>query len=387
MGVLSVDLGVSNTVAVLADGATPPRVVDVDGAAIMPSAVFAEETGVLLVGRDAERKARLDPTRFEPNPKRRIDEPHLVLGDQTVPVSEALAAVLRRVLEAASRQLGGGQPDDVRLTHPAQWGPDRCAVLFAAAQRSGIVGTVTLVPEPVAAAAHFAALPGRTLAPGQAVAVYDLGGGTVDIAVVAADPGGFRLLAKNGLADLGGVDVDEALLVHVGRQVSHTDPRRWQALLRPTSTAERRARRMLQDDVKAAKEALSRHHRTQVLMPEPFADVHLTRAELEALVRPAMLRGVELLAHTLRTAGLAPQHLAGIALVGGSSRLPLIGSMVTEMLGVVPVSMDQPEAAVAFGALRVNAHRPSAPRRPAGSDPHPRPVAPGWQRPPRPPVW
>ncbi len=358
MGVLSVDLGVSNTVAVLADGVTPPRVVDVDGAATMPSAVFAEDTGALLVGRDAERKARLDPTRFEPNPKRRIDEPHLALGDHAVPVSEALAAVLRRVLEAASRQLGGGQPSDVRLTHPAQWGPDRCAVLRTAAQRAGIVGTVTLVPEPVAAAAHFAALPGRTLAPGQVLAVYDLGGGTVDIAVVAVDPGGgFRVLAKNGLADLGGVDVDETLLVHIGRQVSHTDPQRWQALLRPTSTAERRARRMLQDDVRAAKEALSRHHQTLVLMPEPFAAVQLTRAELEALVRPAMLRGVELMAHTLSAAGLAPQHLAGIALVGGSSRLPLIGSMITEMLGVVPVSMDQPEAAVAFGALRVSDRR------------------------------
>ncbi|GAA5114515.1 Hsp70 family protein [Haloechinothrix salitolerans] len=364
----------------LADGTAPPRVVDVDGAATMPSAVFAEDDGAIVVGRDAERKARLDPTRFEPNPKRRIDEQRVTLGGDVISVSEALGAVLRRVLEEASRQLGGGQPDEVRLTHPAQWGQDRCAVLRAAARDAGVVGRLRLVPEPVAAAAHFASLPGRTLAPGQALAVYDLGAGTVDVAVVAADPdGGFRVLAEDGLADLGGIDVDEALLMHIGRQVSHTDPRRWQGVLRPTSVTERRARRMLRDDVKAAKEALSRHERTQVLMLEPFADVQLTRAELEALVRPAMLRGVELMARTLRAAGLSPGGLAGIALVGGSSRLPLVGSMISEKLGVVPVSMDQPEAAVAFGALRVAAdHRSVPPRRPSAatiSGPHAVPAA------------
>lgn len=382
MRVLSVDLGTSNTMAVLADGATPPRVVDVDGAAIMPSAVFAEDNGTIVVGRDAERKARLDPTRFEPNPKRRIDERRLALGDDAIAVSEALAAVLRRVLEEASRQLGGGQPDEVRLTHPAQWGEDRRAVLRAAARQAGVVGSVTLVPEPVAAASHFASLPGRALAPGQALAVYDLGAGTVDVAVVAAaHDGGFTVLAEDGLADLGGIDVDETLLVHIGREVSHTDPRRWQGLLRPASTAERRTRRMLRDDVKAAKEALSRHKQTQVLLPEPFADVQLTRAELEALVRPAMLRGVELMARTLMRAGLAPQSLAGIVLVGGSSRLPLIGSMLAEKLGVVPVSMDQPESAVAFGALHVSADRRSAspprPGDPASSGPHTVPAARG----------
>src|SRR3954469_6809263 len=95
--ILSVDLGTSNTVAVLSAHGMPPRVVEVDGSATMPSAVFAGEDGTLMVGRDAERRARLDPTRFEPNPKRRVDEQTLLLGTDVVPVNEALAAVLRRV--------------------------------------------------------------------------------------------------------------------------------------------------------------------------------------------------------------------------------------------------------------------------------------------------
>jgi molecular chaperone DnaK len=351
--VLSVDLGTSNTVAVLSAHGRPPRVVEVDGSATMPSAVFASEDGNLLVGRDAERRARLDPSRFEPNPKRRVDEGTLLLGDTVVPVTDALAAVLSRVGEETSRQLGGAKPDEVRLTHPAQWGVTRRNVLMASARLAGLGSNLVLVPEPVAAAAHFASIPSQSLAIGKALAVYDLGAGTFDIAVVGRTPQGFSVLAEDGLPDLGGLDVDQALLEHVGREVSHRDPGRWQRLLRPETTADRRAQRSLREDVQAAKEALSRHPQTEVPMPEPFDDVLVTRAELEALVRPNLLRSVELLASTIRSTGMTPDRLLGIYLVGGSSRMPLVATLIAEQLRVVPTSLDQPETAVALGAHHV----------------------------------
>jgi hypothetical protein len=353
VNVLSVDLGTSNTVAVLSAHGRPPRVVDVDGASMMPSAVFAAEDGNLVVGRDAERRARLDPARFEPNPKRRVDEGTLLLGDQVVPVTDALAGVLRRVIEETSRQLGGKKPDEVRLTHPAQWGPVRRNVLLSAARQAGMGSNLVLVPEPVAAAAHFASFPGQTLAPGQALAVYDLGAGTFDVAIVGATQNGFVVLAEAGLPDLGGLDVDQALLEHVGRQVSLRDPGRWQSLLRPVSTGDRRAQRALREDVRAGKESLSRHPQTEVPLPEPFEDVLVTRVELEALIRPGMLRSVELLAGTIRSTGMTPNRLVGIYLVGGSSRIPLIATLIAEGLRVVPTSLDQPETAVALGAHHV----------------------------------
>jgi hypothetical protein len=353
VNVLSVDLGTSNTVAVLAAHGRPPRVVDVDGASMMPSAVFAAEDGNLVVGRDAERRARLDPARFEPNPKRRVDEGTLLLGDQVVPVTDALAGVLRRVVDETSRQLGGAKPDEVRLTHPAQWGPVRRNVLLSAARQAGMGANLVLVPEPVAAAAHFASFPGQTLAPGQALAVYDLGAGTFDVAIVGATQKGFVVLAEAGLPDLGGLDVDQALLEHVGRQISHREPGRWQSLLRPVTTADRRAQRALREDVKAAKESLSRHPQTEVPLPEPFDDVLVTRVELEALIRPGLLRSVELLAGTIRSTGMTPDRLVGIYLVGGSSRIPLIATLIAEQLRVVPTSLDQPETAVALGSHHV----------------------------------
>src|SRR5699024_7917559 len=351
--VLSVDLGTSNTVAVLSAHGRPPQVVEVDGSPSMPSAVFAQQGGHLLVGRDAQRQARLDPTRFEPTPKQRVDEQNLLLGDDVVPVSEALAAVLGRVRDETTRQLGGQHPDQVRLTHPAQWGPVRRNVLSVAARQAGLGDAVMLIPEPGAAAAHFASFPGKELPPGQALALYDLGAGTFDVAVVGAAQHGYTVLAEAGLPDLGGLDVDQAMLVHVGREVSHRDPQQWQRLLRPESTADRRGRRALQEDVRGAKEALSRHPQAEVPMPEPFTDVLVTRAELEGLVRPAMLRSVELLSSTLRDAAISTTGLAGIYLVGGSSRLPLVGSMISEKLGVVPSSLDQQETAVADGAQQV----------------------------------
>jgi hypothetical protein len=105
--------------------------------------------------------------------------------------------------------------------------------------------------------------------------------------------------------------------------------------------------------VKAGKEALSRHPQTEVPLPEPFDDVLVTRAELEALIRPSLLRSVELLAATIRSTGLSPDRLAGIYLVGGSSRIPLIATLIAEQLRVVPTSLDQPETAVALGAHHV----------------------------------
>ncbi len=353
MAVLSVDLGTSNTVAVLSAHGRPPRVIEVDGSATMPSALFAADDGTLVVGRDAERRARLDPARFEPNPKRRVDEGTLLLGDVVVPVTEALGAVLRRVADETSRQLGGAKPDEVRLTHPAQWGPVRRNVLLAAARLAGMGTSLVLVPEPVAAAAHFASFPGQQLGPGQALAVYDLGAGTFDVAIVAATQNGYTVLAEAGLPDLGGLDVDQALLEHVGRQVSIRDPARWQSILRPESTGDRRAQRALREDVKAAKEALSRHPQTEVPLPEPFEDVLVTRVELEALIRPSLLRSVELLASTIRSTGMTPDRLVGIYLVGGSSRIPLIATLIAEQLRVVPSSLDQPETAVALGAHHI----------------------------------
>jgi molecular chaperone DnaK (HSP70) len=124
-----------------------------------------------------------------------------------------------------------------------------------------------LVPEPVAAATHFATWSGRGLAEGSALAVYDLGGGTFDVAVVTRRRGGYEVLAEAGLADLGGLDFDHAILEHIGRShAMRTDPVAWQALLSPADPASRRAARALTIDIRDGKEALSRHPHVDIAL-------------------------------------------------------------------------------------------------------------------------
>ncbi|HEY9388249.1 MAG TPA: Hsp70 family protein, partial [Mycobacteriales bacterium] len=237
MRVLAVDLGTSNTVAGLALDGRPPRLVTIDGSPLLPSSVFLAADGTLLVGRDADRQSRVDPSRYEPNPKRRIDEDTLLLGTSVVPVTTVLAGVLRRVDAEVRRQLGGA-PDQIRLTHPAGWGRRRQQVLVTAARQAGLAEHPVLVPEPVAAATHFATLSDGGLPDGQALAVYDLGGGTFDVAVVRRRGTGYEVLAEAGLADLGGVDFDHAVLEHIGAShAERVDARAWAALRAPVDAA------------------------------------------------------------------------------------------------------------------------------------------------------
>ncbi len=357
MRLLSIDFGTSNTVVALAVDGQAPRALTFDSSPLLPSAVFLGADGSVTVGREARRQARLDPARYEPNPKRRIDDGEVLLGDRVVDVVDLIAAVLRNVGGEVRRQLGGAAPDEVRLTHPAQWGAPRQNTLVSAARAAGLGGNLVLIPEPVAAAAQYTQLPGRTLPAGGTVAIYDLGGGTFDIAVVGRTQNDFHVLAEAGLSDLGGLDFDQAVLDHVGRTASSTDPARWLQILRPTDASSRRAARAMAEDVRAAKETLSRYPQTEVALPDPFADVHLTRPEFEGLIRPSLMRSIEVKQATLRNAGVGPERLTGIFLVGGSSRIPLVAKLIQDQLGVTPVALDQPETAVALGALLVPIHR------------------------------
>ena len=375
---LAIDFGTSNTVAALAVANQAPRTITFDASPLLPSAVFVSADGTFTTGREAQRQARVDPARFEPNPKRRIDDGDVLLGDRVVSVVDLIAAVLRTVALEVRRQLAGAGADEVRLTHPAQWGAARQNTLVSAARKAGLGNNLILLPEPVAAAAQFTRLPGRALPPGGTVAVYDLGGGTFDIAVVGAATTGeqeaFHVLAEAGLPDLGGLDFDHALMRHVAVSARPRDPDRWDLLQRPSDSSSRRAARALAEDVRAAKETLSRYPQTDVAVPEPFTDVHLTRGEFEALIRADLSRSVQELSTTLRAAGIEPRRLAGIFLVGGSSRIPLVAHVIQERLGVTPVALDQPETAVAMGALLVPLRRET--QRTAESTPPP-PSGPG----------
>ncbi|HET6215187.1 MAG TPA: Hsp70 family protein, partial [Micromonosporaceae bacterium] len=210
---LGIDFGTSNTVAVVRTPDGRARSLIFDGSPLLPSAVYAEPGGTILVGSDAVSSSRLDPARFEPNPKRRIDDGTLLLGEREVAVVDAIAAVLGRVVDEWRRTVGGAQPS-VTLTCPASWGATRRSVLVEAAGSLG-VPEVRLVAEPVAAATYFAQVLGREVPIGSVVVVHDFGAGTFDASVVARTSSGFDVLAVDGRDDIGGLDLDAAIVAHI----------------------------------------------------------------------------------------------------------------------------------------------------------------------------
>ncbi|MEH1017509.1 Hsp70 family protein [Micromonospora sp. CPCC 206060] len=360
---IGVDLGTSNTVAVLrsADGRTRPLLVD--GRPIMPSGVYADAGGRLHVGRDAQRLAQVDPAGFEPHPKRQVDADTVLLGDREYAPAALFAAILRAVAHAAVEAVGFLPP--AVLTYPASWGTRRRQVLVDALAGAGWpppaapgdpAGT-RLVPEPVAAARYFTDVLHRPVPVGSALAVFDLGGGTLDVAVVrnhGADTDGrprFEVACSGGIADLGGLDLDAALVDQLGAVLGTTEPDAWQRLSEPESAAQLRDRRQFWEGVRDAKEMLSRSAVAPVAVPGVDHAAHLTRDELEQVAAPLVRRAVAETGSVIAASGATRDGLAGLFLVGGSSRVPLVARLLHAELGIAPTVLEQPELPVAEGAL------------------------------------
>src|SRR5690606_29001795 len=173
---------------------------------------------------------------------------------------------------------------------------------------------------------------------GAVVAVYDLGGGTFDAAVLRKEPdGGFTILGSpEGIERLGGIDIDAALFARVteavGDAYENLDPDDPQALA---------AVSRLRIDCTQAKEGLSLDNeiRVPVLLPTVQSEVRVTRSELEEMIRPTLAETVTALERALRSASLTPDQVDHVLLVGGSSRIPLVSELVSSGLGR-PVAVD-----------------------------------------------
>ncbi|WP_327011264.1 Hsp70 family protein [Dactylosporangium sp. NBC_01737] len=367
---VAIDYGTSTTVAFLhwPDGKIRPLLFG--DSPLLPSAVYVEDDDRPLTGRDAVRSARFDPGRFEANPKRRIDDGEVLLGDRVLPIGDLIAATLRRVWQEATR-IAGEVPGQVTLTHPATWGERRRGALLHAADLAGLPAPV-LVAEPIAAATYFTVVLGRQVRPGACVVVYDLGAGTFDVSVVRRDAAGFTALGTAGLGDLGGLDLD-ALVVGLLRDArGPADEAAWEALRAPAGLAGRRAFRELWDAAREAKEALSLRATTPVQVPGVADPQHLTRGEFEAAAVPMLTQTVAVTMEAIRAAGVGPADVAGVFLVGGATRVPLVASLLHRATGMAPTVMEQPELVVAEGALHIGGaapprrpHRPHQRRRPA----------------------
>jgi molecular chaperone DnaK len=398
---LGLDLGTTYSAAAVrpsGSGATQMMMLGY-AATIVPSAVFVTSEGETLVGDAAVRRGAIDPDRLSREFKRRMgDSVPVVLGGSPFSAEALTARLLAWIVRHVVEQRGE-PPDRLALTYPANWGPFKRerlaqAVRIADLAALGVPADVVTLTEPEAAAISYAAA--ERVPAGTVVAVYDLGGGTFDGTVLRKTDVGFDMLGSpEGIERLGGIDIDEAVFQYVARTLGDEFEK-----LEDDDPATTRALARLRVDCVEAKEALSSDTEVaiSVVLPTLQTEIRLTRAELEAMVRPVLDDTIAALRRAITSADLRPADVDRVLLVGGSSRMPLVAQLVTDALER-PVFVDaHPKHAVSLGAalfasgadgtggqLGELAAIPIAASRPDVAEPPPAPPVPS-PSPPAPPV-
>ena len=353
---VGIDVGTAFTAAATCRDGRAEVVTLGDRADVIPSVAFLREDDVLLVGHAAERRAVSDPTRVARAFKRRIgDDVPLWLGGRAQAAEALTAAIVRWVVDLVTAREGGA-PGRTVLTLPAGWRDHRRELLLGAAAEAG-VHEPELLAEPVAAAIHYSVR--HALPPGATVGIYDLGGGTFDATIVRRGDEGFEIVGRpQGDDHLGGIDLDALVWGHVETVVGAQT-------LRPDgdpSPVQLRALAQVRAAAVDAKEALS--YDTQAVVPVTvpglMTEVRITRGEFEEMARPALLRTVDVFRRTCEAAHVAPSDLHAVLLVGGSSRIPMIGQLIGHELGARVVYDAHPKLATCLGAARADATDGSA---------------------------
>ncbi len=316
---------------------------------------------------------------------------------QDVPVAHTIASVLRTVYNQALPRHNNHPPAEVVLTHPEAWSQRELDVLRHAASLAGLGGSVSLISEPRAAAFYYSRQHDAKIVKGSTIAVFDFGGGTLDIAVLTAtSEWTFEVIRAGGDNTLGGKNLDATVARWVDERLRDDDPDLAAWLRTPDGLD---ARRTLDDQIRRAKELLSEHPSATIRVTGNGADLTftITRDEFEQLIEPQITRGVQLAAQVLRDAGVDRSGLQALYLTGGSSRIPYVHRRLSELGSIA--TLDDPKTVVAKGAagfvaggrttepaadldtevLRPDTPRPAAPRPGA-----PRPGTPAAQSNPAP---
>lgn len=224
--VVGIDLGTTFTAAAVATDERAEIVSLGHTSAVVPSVVMVRADGEVLVGEAAERRAASEPSRVGREFKRRLGDPvPLVLGGTPFGAEALTANLLRSVYDRVVEQQGA-PPDAVVITHPANYGEYKLDLVREAIRLADVPNT-QLLSEPEAAATHYGEQ--DRLEVGDAVAVYDFGGGTFDAAVLRVGGAGFEILGTpEGMERLGGIDFDQAVYAHVmtmlGEAADDLDP-------------------------------------------------------------------------------------------------------------------------------------------------------------------
>jgi molecular chaperone DnaK len=347
---VGIDLGTTYSVVAYLDASgRPSTVVNSSGDLLTPSAVLFEE-GEVIVGKEAVRQSLIAPDSFADCFKRDIGRAsfHRPLVGQQVPPEVLDGFLLRRLKEDAERRLGPIR--QVVITVPAFFDETRRKATQDAGRLAGLE-VLDIINEPTAAAVAFGyhqrllqQRPGEETPRPERLLIYDLGGGTFDVTILEISGNTLRAMATDGDVQLGGKDFDERLVDHLAEcfLAEHgADPR--------SAAADAM---QLWIDAQEAKHSLTERNKATVVCVHAGVRMRLevTRAEFEALTCDLLQRTETTTDLVLKQTGLLWSDIDRILLVGGSTRMPMVVSMLRRLSGKEPDRSQSPDEVVAHGA-------------------------------------
>jgi molecular chaperone DnaK len=365
--VIGIDLGTTNSVVAVMEGESATVIANAEGARTTPSVVAFTRTGERLVGQVAKRQAvtnsentifsikRFMGRRYSeiseeqkmvpykvvaaPNGDVRVD-----LGQQQLSPPEISAMILQKMKDAAEQYLGEKVTKAV-ITVPAYFNDAQRQATKDAGKIAGLE-VLRIVNEPTAAALAY----GLDKKKDETIAVYDFGGGTFDISVLEVGEGVVEVKATNGDTHLGGDNLDQRIIEWIVAEFKKD-----QGI---DLGQDKMALQRLREAAEKAKCELSTTLETEINLPFVTADasgpkhlsLRLTRAKLEQLVEDLLERSMGPVRQCLKDAGVEPNQIQEVVLVGGSTRIPRVQQLVKDFFGKEPHKGVNPDEVVAIGA-------------------------------------
>ncbi|MFN3741858.1 MAG: molecular chaperone DnaK [Anaerolineales bacterium] len=367
--IIGIDLGTTNSVAAVMMGGEPLVIPSAEGERLVPSVVAVTKSGERVVGRAARNQAIVNPENTIFSVKRfmgrKMSDPEVQRARQRVPyhVSEApngdvrvllggrdyapqeiSAMILTKIKRDAEAYLGEPVTQAV-ITVPAYFNDAQRNATKDAGRIAGL-DVLRIINEPTASALAY----GLDRKKNEIIAVYDLGGGTFDISILEVTEGVFQVRATSGDTYLGGDDFDRRIIEYLMQEFKQETG--------IDLSQDRQALQRLKDAAERAKVELSSLTQTEINLPYLAADANgprhlvrtLTRAKLEQLTADLIERTMLPVQQALADAGLKPEDVDEIVLVGGMTRMPAIQERVRRFFGKEPHKGVNPDEVVAIGA-------------------------------------